>query len=51
MVCTVNTFRARGAVRDVAKVLGYSRHEIDLLTSELPHMRATDLRAAYDCPA
>ena len=48
MVCTVHTFRARGAMRDVAKVLGYSRHEIDMLARELPHMHATDLRAAYD---
>ncbi len=48
MVCTVNTFRARGAVRQVAKVLGYSPHEIDLLARELPHMRASDLRAAYE---
>ena len=47
MVCTVQSFRARGAVRGVAKVLGYSRPEIDVLARELPHMHASDLRNAF----
>jgi len=46
MVATVNTFRARGAVREVAKVLGYAPGEIARLTERLPHIPADQIGQA-----
>ena len=46
MVATVNTFRARGAVREAAKALGFTPGEVDRLADRIPHIRADRLRAA-----
>lgn len=45
-VCTVNTFRARSAIREVGKALGFSEEEIGKLASVFPHIRAADIREA-----
>ncbi len=46
MVATVNTFRARSAVRDVAKAFDYEDEEIDKLAKPLPYARASKIREA-----
>lgn len=45
-VCTLNTFRARAAVREVGKALGMDQAEIASLAKALPHMNATRLEEA-----
>ncbi len=47
-VCTVNTFRARSAIREVGKVLGFAKEEIDKLASVFPHIRASDISEAME---
>lgn len=37
MVCTYNTFRARSAIRDVAKAFGFPPAEIDSLAKKFPY--------------
>lgn len=44
MISTVNTFRARAAVRETAKALGFTEREIGPITRVLPHYGAEDLR-------
>jgi DNA-directed DNA polymerase III PolC len=49
MVCTILSFKARSAVRLVARALGYPLQEIDRLASCLPwSLRGGDLMAALD---
>ncbi|MCC6978320.1 MAG: error-prone DNA polymerase [Candidatus Melainabacteria bacterium] len=40
MVCEVITYRGRSAVRDAARVLGFSQEQADALSSESRHMEA-----------
>ncbi len=47
-VCTVNTFRARSAVRDVGKALGFPDEELGKLAAVFPHIRASDITEALD---
>jgi len=42
------TFQARSAVREVGKVLGIPREEVDHVARALPHLRARDVRRALD---
>lgn len=44
MVCTLNTFQARSAVRETAKALGFTEREIGPVTRAIPHYGAEDLR-------
>jgi error-prone DNA polymerase len=46
MVATVNTFRARGAIREASKVLGFTPGETSRLADRIPHIRADRLRQA-----
>lgn len=45
MICTLNTFRARSAVREVAKAFGLPPGEVGRITRLLPHYGAGDIRA------
>ncbi len=47
-VCTVNTFRARSAIREVGAALGFSDEEIGRLASVFPHIRASDISGAVE---
>ena len=47
-VCTVNTFRARSAVREVGKALGMNDRELGRIAETLPHIRATEIEAAAE---
>ncbi|MGC9319278.1 MAG: DNA polymerase III subunit alpha, partial [Armatimonadota bacterium] len=47
-VCTVNTFRARSAIREIGKALGFPEEEIGKLASVFPHIRATDIAEAIE---
>jgi error-prone DNA polymerase len=47
-VCTVNTFRARSAIREIGKALGFSEEEIGRLASVFPHIRAGDISEALE---
>ncbi len=47
-VCTINTFRARSAVREVGKALGMDEEELDTLSKTLPHIRAADIAQAAE---
>ncbi|MDX9972857.1 MAG: DNA polymerase III subunit alpha [FCB group bacterium] len=44
MICTFNTFRARSAVREVAKALGLPNEQVNRLTRHIPHYGAGDIR-------
>jgi len=44
MICTFTTFRARSAVREIARVYGLTPREIARVTSVLPHFHAGDIR-------
>ena len=46
MICTINTFQARSAVREVAKAHGLTVRQIDAVAKALPHYGAKDIRAA-----
>jgi DNA-directed DNA polymerase III PolC len=49
LVATVPTFRARSALRETARVLGYSYETIDTLTQFLPyHVRPSDIPQAIE---
>jgi DNA-directed DNA polymerase III PolC len=49
MVCTIQSFKARSAIRLTARALGYSLDEIDHLTTCLPwSLRGSDLAAALE---
>ena len=45
-VCTLNTFRARSAIRDVGKALGMNEREIGILAENMPHIPACDIQEA-----
>ena len=45
-VAMVETYRARGAIRDVGAALGISPMEIDLIAKSMPHIRARNIPAA-----
>lgn len=50
-VCTLNTFRARAAVREVGKALGMDAAELGPLAEALPHLSAARLpEAVHDLP-
>jgi DNA-directed DNA polymerase III PolC len=44
MICTFNTFRARSAVREVAKALGLPNEEVNRITRPIPHYGVGDIR-------
>ncbi|HOJ34136.1 MAG TPA: DNA polymerase III subunit alpha [Candidatus Hydrogenedentes bacterium] len=44
MIATFNTFKARAALRETAKVLGFSQTEISHVVSRIPHYHAKDIR-------
>jgi DNA-directed DNA polymerase III PolC len=48
MICTLNTFKARAAVRDVARAFGLPPGEIDALVRGLPHYTAQDIRKVVE---
>jgi error-prone DNA polymerase len=48
MCCMVDTFRARGAIREVGKALGLPPEEIDLVAKAFPRVRAKDIPQAID---
>ncbi len=47
-VCTVNTFRARSAIREIGRALGFPEEEIGRLASVFPHIRAGDISEAVE---
>ena len=47
-VAMVDTYRARGAIREVGKALGYPEGEVDLVAKSFPHTNAGDIRAALE---
>ena len=48
MCCMVDTFRARGAIREVGKALGLPQEEIDLVAKAFPRVRAKDIPQAIE---
>lgn len=48
MVCTYNTFRARSAVRDVAKAFGFPPAEIDSLAKKFPYLGSGNIESALE---
>jgi error-prone DNA polymerase len=47
-VTMVDTYRARSAVREVGKALGYPEVEVDTVAKAFPHIGAQDLRKAIE---
>src|SRR5437588_10368044 len=47
-VCMVDTYRARGAIREVGKALGLPEVEVDTVAKAFPHMSASHIREAID---
>jgi len=47
-VTMVDTYRARGAVREVGKALGFPEVEIDTVAKAFPHIGAQDIRRAIE---
>ena len=47
-VAMVDTYRARGAIREVGKALGYPDGEVDLVAKSFPHSNAGDIRQALE---
>ena len=47
-VCTFSTYRARSAIRDFGKVLGFPAQEIDRVAKLFPHIPADGIKAALD---
>ncbi|MGB9920066.1 MAG: DNA polymerase III subunit alpha [Moorellales bacterium] len=47
-VATYSTYRARSAVRDLGRVLGYAPEEIDALAKSLPYLPADGIIPALD---
>ena len=45
-VSMVETYRARGAIRDVGSALGITQGEIDLLAKNLPHIKSKNIARA-----
>lgn len=48
MVCTYNTFRARSAIRDIAKAFGFPPEEIDWLAKKFPYLRSSGIESALE---
>lgn len=48
MICTFTTFRARSAVREIARTYGLTHSEIGRVTSFLPHFHAGDIKSLAD---
>lgn len=48
MVCTVSTLKARSAIRDLGKAMGFPPDDIDRLASALPHIGGRRIREAMD---
>ena len=46
-VCTFQTYHARGAIRDIAKALGFPSEEIDRLAKLMPHIGAENIDEAF----
>jgi error-prone DNA polymerase len=46
--CTYNTFRARSALRDMGKAMGYPEGEIDRLAKRMPYLRSDAIKEAMD---
>ncbi len=49
-VCTYNTFRARSALRDLGKALGFAAEELDVLAKRLPMIAAHRIDEVWDLP-
>jgi error-prone DNA polymerase len=47
-VCMIDTYRARGAIREVGKALGFPDTEIDLVAKSFPMMGAGHIREGID---
>ncbi|MGQ0668592.1 MAG: DNA polymerase III subunit alpha [Actinomycetota bacterium] len=47
-VTMVDTYRARGAIREVGKALGLPEVEVDTVAKAFPHIGADDIRAAIE---
>lgn len=47
-VATLNTFRARSAVRETAKAMGYSPEEIDEIARVFPYLSTNDLKESFE---
>ncbi len=47
-VTMVDTYRARGAIREVGKALGFPEVEVDTVAKAFPHIGADDIRRAID---
>src|SRR5919201_2073070 len=47
-VCMVDTYRARGAIREVGKALGLPEVEVDTVAKAFPHISATNIREATE---
>ncbi len=47
-VCTFNTFRARSALRDFGKALGFPPEEVNSLAKRFPHVPADAVKTALD---
>ncbi|MGH2728145.1 MAG: DNA polymerase III subunit alpha, partial [Actinomycetota bacterium] len=47
-VAMVDTYRARGAIREVGKALGYPEGEVDLVAKSFPHTNAGEIRSALE---
>jgi len=45
-VCTVNTFRARSAIREVGAALGLDKDELGVIAETLPHISASAIAEA-----
>ncbi len=45
-VCTVNTFRARSAIREVGAALGLDKDELGVIAESLPHISASAIAEA-----
>ncbi len=48
LCCMVDTFRARGAIRDVGKALGIPEGEIDVVAKAFPHIGAAAIPHALE---
>jgi error-prone DNA polymerase len=47
-VAMVDTYRARGSIREVAKALGYPEGEVDLVAKAFPHISARGIKDAIE---
>jgi error-prone DNA polymerase len=47
-VTMVDTYRARGAIREVGKAMGLPEGEVDLVAKAFPHIGANQVRAAME---